>query len=534
MRKIALIFLCLLPVLPAAAARREEPLANANKPGLYAKSLEQVLRLKDNEIDLATAALIVSENWSDMVYGRRYLLALDDMALEIRRRLAQKKLPANFQAIPVINEYLFEELGYEAISEATDPNSLFLHTVIDKKRGYCLSLSVLYLCLTERLGIPVYGVVVPGHFFVRYDDSRTKFNIEITGNGGTASDAQYIKKFNVPQLGNEGIYMKNLNKIQTLGCFFNNLGNSYIAVGNNDSALQALKKAAEINPTLSEARANLGNIYLKTGEIGQALNEYLAALKINPNDAKTHNNIGNAYSEQEKLTYAVSEYQQAITLDPNFADAYRNLAIVYVKQEQFTLAVTRLRQALILAPKEAACYNQLGQVYSRMGEYQQAIAQFKKAIELKTDFTEAYHSLASAYHNCKQIDDEIQTYQKLLAFKPDEYAALVNLGNAFFGQDKYTQAIEFYRKAAKLNPKEALLYYNLGAALSNNKNYQQAVTEYLKAIYIDPKMGQAHYGLAYAYYNLKKFDLALKHITTAKQLGIEVEQDKIDAIKSNL
>ncbi|MHC4759552.1 MAG: transglutaminase family protein, partial [Planctomycetota bacterium] len=36
---------------------------------------------------------------------------------------------------------------------------MFLHTVMDKKQGYCLSLSILYLSIGERLGLPLYGVV---------------------------------------------------------------------------------------------------------------------------------------------------------------------------------------------------------------------------------------------------------------------------------------------------------------------------------------------------------------------------------------
>ena len=188
MKKIFSVTICILILSPPLLAQRHAPLANEGKTGLYAKSIEQVLRLSDDEVDLATAALIISEYWSEMVNGRRYQSALDEMALEIRERLHQKKLRADFRAVPVINDYLFGTLGFSSISEASDPNSLFLHTVMDRKQGYCLSLSVLYLSIGERLGLPLYGVVVPGHFFVRYDDGRVRFNIETTSKGGNAPD----------------------------------------------------------------------------------------------------------------------------------------------------------------------------------------------------------------------------------------------------------------------------------------------------------------------------------------------------------
>ncbi len=533
MKKIFAVIICVLIFTPMVLGRRQEPLANENKAGLYARSIEQVLRLREDEVDLATAALIVSERWSDMVHGRRYLSTLDDMALEIRERLRRRRLKANFRAIPVINAYLFDELGFKSTSEASDPNDLFLHTVLDKKSGYCLSLSILYLSLAERLGLPLYGVVVPGHFFVRYDDGQVRFNIETTSKGGSAPDEHYINKFKVP-IGNISIYMKNLDKIQTLGCFLNNLGNSYDDVGNIDSALLALERAVEINPTLSEARSNLGNIYLTKGQVTEAINQYRAALKINPNDAKTHNNLGNAYVQLYWLNYAVSEYLRSIRLDPKFADAYKNLAIVYCKQKRFRQAIAQLRRAIVLEPRDADCYSQLGSVYDQMGNYEQAISQYEKALKINPKLAEAYYGLGLCYNKLGSVEDEIWGYKRALAVKPDMLAALVNLGNAYFGQKKYSAAIEQYKKAVLIQPDEAMVHYNLGAAFSNNENYEQAVAEYLRTVEIDPEIGDAHYGLAFGFYQLKKYNLAWKHIQMAEKLGVEISKDQLKAIKRRL
>lgn len=535
MRKIFPITICFLMLSSAASARNHaEPLANANKLGLYSRSVEQVLRLRDEDVDLATAALIVSEHWSDMVYGRRYLARLDEMALEIRDRLSRRRLGYDSRAIPVINEYLFNELRFKSIAEANDPNSLFLHTVMDEKRGYCLSLSVLYLAVAERLGLPLYGVVVPGHFFVRYDDGRVRFNIETTSNGGFASDQHYIEKFKVPPGGTNSIYMKNLNKIQTLGCFFNNLGNSYSDIGDIDASLLAFERAVEINPTLSESRANLGNIYLKKGQVRDAINEYLTALQINPNDAKTHNNLGNAYTQQDSLRRAVYEYQQATSLDPSFVDAYKNLAIVYARQERFPLAISQLKTAIDMEPEDAGCHSQLGDVYSQMNDYELAIAQYKKALRVRPDFAEAHYGLALCYNKLGLANDEIVEYKLALAIKPDMLAARVNLGNAYFAQKKYTMAIEHYNRAVSIKPDEAMVHYNLGAAYSKSNQNDQAIAAWLKAVEIDPEIGDAHYGLAFGFYQARKYDLAWTHIKTAQRLGVAVTEDQIKAIKSRL
>ena len=500
MKKTLLIIVCVLLSTAAVSFGGAEPLANEDKSGLYAKSIEQVLRLDAEEVDLATAVLIISERWNDNVYGRRYISKIDDMALEIRSRLEAKKLKANYKAIAVINKYLFDELGFESVPEANNPDDLFLHSVMDRKRGYCLSLSVLYLALGERLGLPLYGVVAPGHFFVRYDDGQIRFNIEATSKGGNATDEYYINKFKVPQGDNDNIYMVNLNKIQTLGCFFNNLGNSYSDIGNTESALLALERAVQINPSLAESRINLGNAYLNTGRIKDAIYEYQTALKINPNDAKAHNNLGNAYTKKDWLNDAISQYSRALQLDQNFTDAYKNLANAYCKREMFGLAVTQLKQAIILEPKNALLYSQLGNVYSQSDDCERAILQYKKALKIDSNLAEANYGIAVCYNKLGLVDDEIRAYKKALASEPDMVAALMNLGNAYFGRQKYDAAIEQYKKAIRIKPDNGTIHYNLGAA----------------------------------YFNKTDYELAWEHIKIAEQLGAEIAGDLLAKIEDKL
>ncbi len=523
---IILFFISLQAVLAGT-----EPLANEDKDGLYAKSIAQVLRLEPEQIDIGIAALIVSEQWSDMVAGRRRQEQLDEMAYEIRDRLEAEKLPVNYQAIPVINEYLFDELGFKSVQEADDPNDLFLHSVLKNRRGYCLSLSILYLAIGERLGLSLYGVVVPGHFFVRYDDGQVRFNIETTSSGGSAPDEHYMEKFNVPTNRENSIYMVNLNPLQTLGCFFNNLGNSYLAVGNISQAQVALEKAVKINPSLVESRTNLGNIYLQTDRLDDAIYEYRFSLKFNRDDAGTHNNLGNAYAKKGQLNDAIAEYSSAIRLAPKFVDAYKNLAIIYCEQQLYPKAIVKLQQALIIEPKNYELYLQLGEVYRKKKNLNQAVIEYKKAIGYNRDSSEAYLGLGLCYKDLGFIDEEIAAYKNALAIEPEMTAALTNLGNAYFGRQNFDEAVILYKQALALSPNEALLYYNLGAAYSNKKDYKQAKDAYLKAVEILPDLGDAHYGLAYCFYNMKDYESSWTHLKIAEKLGVEIDEGLMKAVQ---
>jgi len=532
-RFLSLIF-CFVFLTAAVSLGRDEPLANENTNGLYVKSIEQVLRLGEEDLDLATAVLIICEEWNVDVQGLKYRAQLDDMALDIRSRLKEQKIPADYRAIPVINKLLFDELGFKSVKQANNPDDLFLHSVLDNKQGYCLSLSVLYLSLSERLGLPLYGVVVPGHFFVRYDDGRIRFNIETTSNGGNAPDEHYITKFNVPEDSSENIYMTNLGKRQTLGCFFNNLGNSYSDIGDTEQAQLALERAVQINPFLTESRTNLGNVYLKQKKTEDAIYQYRMALKNNPKDAISHNNLANAYAEQGWVNDAISEYSTAIDLDPNFIDSYQNLAILCCKEELFNQAITLLDQALRKQPENAKTYANLGDVYCRMEDYENAIPQYKKALNIKSDMAQAHYSLGICYNKLGSSEKEIEAFEKALNIEPDMVAARVNLGNAYFAKQKYDLAITHYKKALYLSPNDGTTHCNLAAAYFNKDDYKLALTEYSTAVEIDPQMAIAHNGLALVYYKMEKYQSAWKHIQLAEQLGYEIDKKLLAAIEDKV
>ncbi|MCL5282729.1 MAG: tetratricopeptide repeat protein [Planctomycetes bacterium] len=518
---------------PAAFGQRAE-LANAGKMGLNVTSLEEVLRLPEEQIDLATATLISSEYWSDFVQGRRYLERLDTMALVIETRLRQRRLPLDHRAIPVINEYLFDELGFKPVLHPHDANDLFLHSVMDRREGYCLSLSILYLSIGERLGLDLYGVVVPGHFFVRYEKGRVRFNIETTSRGANPPEAHYLKMFHVPEDGGNSAYMKNLTKRQTLGCFFNNLGTVYLEIGDTDTALVALERAVAINPTLSESRTNLGNIYLQRNRVDDAVQQYRAALQLNPNDPKTHYNLGNAYLVRNELNAAASSYRQAIQFDPNFVDAHRSMAVLFTRQEQYGGALSELNRAIALDGQNVPVYLQLGDVYYRMGQYEKGLEHFRKAQSLKPNTPEAYHGMGTCLKKLGRVNEAIQALTQALVLKPDLLLALADLGAIYFDQGNYDLAIQYFQRAAVVQPDNPGVLMNLGSAYLNKGDFDQAVKAHLQAVQANPKNGDAHHALAYGFYQLGKYDLAWSHVVMANKLGAKVSEDLVKAIQSGL
>ena len=70
--------------------------------------------------------------------------------------------------VVALNQLLYEELGYWGNTEDYyDPRNSYLNEVIDRRTGMPITMSILYMELGRRIGLPVEGVSFPGHFLVR-------------------------------------------------------------------------------------------------------------------------------------------------------------------------------------------------------------------------------------------------------------------------------------------------------------------------------------------------------------------------------
>src|SRR5213075_2308626 len=61
------------------------------------------------------------------------------------------------------------DLGFRGNqAEYDDPRNSYLNDVLDRRLGIPITLSIVYLAVATRCGVPLAGVSFPGHFLVRY------------------------------------------------------------------------------------------------------------------------------------------------------------------------------------------------------------------------------------------------------------------------------------------------------------------------------------------------------------------------------
>jgi len=282
-------------------------------------TIEEILSLPEEKIDIAQAALVIAKGVDFKINIEKYLKQIDSMADSLRERI-NKQSPR--RAIQIINNYLFIEAGF--VDTDNEWRTFFLNRVIDEKKGSCLGLSILYLCLAQRLNLPVYLVTVPKHYFVRYDDGKFEQNIETTMKGLDLPDFTYYwRSYRISQESiKRGVYFRNLSKKEAIVCI---LGTRAAFIGEkhiDDKALADLDFALKFAPDNPEIYFNKAVIYCKEKQYDRAITAFNKAISLDPGFAEVYRNRGAAYELKGEINKAIEDYNQAINLDPNGASTY--------------------------------------------------------------------------------------------------------------------------------------------------------------------------------------------------------------------
>ncbi|HET8860910.1 transglutaminase-like domain-containing protein [Marivirga sp.] len=89
-----------------------------------------------------------------------------------------------YDKIKIINGALFTKLKFRANTKNFhSPNNSFLKSVLESKKGNPISLSVVYMLVAEKLGLPIYGVNLPNLFIITYKSDEVQFYVNAFNRG---------------------------------------------------------------------------------------------------------------------------------------------------------------------------------------------------------------------------------------------------------------------------------------------------------------------------------------------------------------
>jgi len=119
------------------------------------------------DVDLEAGSLLLMEFGHPEVDARETVHELDALAEELADRLVPGDPPAT--VVEMLTDFLFVEKGFKGNQENySDPDNSYLNRVLETRRGIPITLSAVCLFVGWRLGLPLAGVGLPGHYIVQY------------------------------------------------------------------------------------------------------------------------------------------------------------------------------------------------------------------------------------------------------------------------------------------------------------------------------------------------------------------------------
>ena len=89
-----------------------------------------------------------------------------------------------FDQIKTINSMLFEKYKFRANTKNFHaPGNSMINSVLESSKGNPISLSALYLLITQKLGLPIFGVNLPNLFVLTYKTDKLQFYINVFNRG---------------------------------------------------------------------------------------------------------------------------------------------------------------------------------------------------------------------------------------------------------------------------------------------------------------------------------------------------------------
>lgn len=244
-----------------------------------------LIRLPEEQLPLADAAFCIA--WEDQGAGEpeAVLQQLDAIAGTARLRLEDLTNP--YEVIAALNDYLFDELGFRG--NATDyhnPTNSFLDRVLETRTGLPIVLSVIYMEIGWRLGLPISGVALPGHFITRYTTCKEEIFVDPFNRGRLWSWHECEQQISTAYGGATPTLLQQVmeppTKRSILARMLRNLKQTYLANKDFPHALASVERLLLLDPSDMVEVRDRGLLRVQVGQVIRGLEDLERYVRATP------------------------------------------------------------------------------------------------------------------------------------------------------------------------------------------------------------------------------------------------------------
>src|SRR5438270_3016387 len=136
-------------------------------PAVARQRFREIAALPEPRVDLVEASLLIAAEDQPGVDVERHLREVGAWSEAVASRLRGSHDVE--RVVEAINRQLFEEEGFHGEDDDYyDPRSALVSEMLDRHAGLPITLSILYLELTRRVGAEAAGIALPGRFLVMF------------------------------------------------------------------------------------------------------------------------------------------------------------------------------------------------------------------------------------------------------------------------------------------------------------------------------------------------------------------------------
>jgi tetratricopeptide (TPR) repeat protein len=258
------------------------------------------------------------------------------------------------------------------------------------------------------------------------------------------------------------------------------LGEAFAAAAFDEEAIDAWRKALELDPKHPRAMYNLAVAALKREGVPTALPGFRKAGELDPSQDELFFTLAKIGPVPDTLPDP-----EAI---PDDRDALLEAAGILARAEDYFAAQDLIGAILDAQPADAGALSLAGYIYLKQEAVNEATAVALRALMIDRDSATAVYDLGVAYARLPGLSRHAtRVFTALTRLAPRHPMPHVLLAESLMGLQRYSHAMQSYRAAVALDPACVRARFGLAAALLTEGRHAEADWEVRRAAYYDTK-----------------------------------------------
>ena len=316
-----------------------------------------------------------------------------------------------------------------------------------------------------------------------------------------------------------------------------NLSRLYAENGDLAHAAKVIQ-AVPVSERTPKMEFALGAVFDQSKHTKDAIEAYKRAADLDPEDAHNLAALAQALLNDNQLDAALKEYRQLAEADPQDASTTVHISEILRRQGKYEEALTTIKKAVKKDPDSLeAGYNE-GLLLDVLGRYDEAAQVYEHMVDLTSHANGAYTAdeknnraiflerLGSVYHEQNKVDEAIAVYQKMIDLGGENaLRGYQNQVDVYRDAKLFDKAIAVSHKAVDSNPKDQELKLMLAAELVDQGKDEEGIAMAKGLLTNSPNDQKVWITLGQIYTRLRKWKEAEDALNKATTMTTKKEDN---------